>query len=155
MTADRYRRILVVVRRAGGGGACLAAFAIFLPTAWVAAIHRWVGLGELPDASVTQYLARSVSAFYALIGGLTLLASLVVQRSGPVTTYWAIATMVLGVVMIGVDAMAKMPTYWTLGHGPPGFVIGLVILLLPFASSGIPRTRQLDHDAGMGITVLA
>ena len=130
MTADTCRRILVVVLRVGGGGACLAVFTVFLPTAWMAAIHRWVDLGEFPDAPVTQYLARSVSAFYAMMGGLTILASLDVRRYGPVITYLAIATMAFGVVMIGVDAMAKMPTYWTLFEGPPTFVIGLAVLLL-------------------------
>ena len=130
VTGDRYRRILAAVLRIGGGLACTAVFAIFLPTAWMAGIHRWLGLGEFPDAAVTQYLSRSVSAFYAMFGGLTILASLDLRRFGPVITYLASVTMAFGVVITGVDAMAKMPTYWTLVEGPPTFVIGLVILLL-------------------------
>ena len=130
MTGDRCRLILVLLLRVGGGLACLAAFAIFLPTDWMAAIHRWLGLGEFPDAGVTQYLTRSVSAFYAVYGGLAMLASRDVRRFGPVITYLASVTMAFGVVITGVDAMAKMPTYWTLAEGPPTFLIGLVILLL-------------------------
>lgn len=130
MTSDRCRLILVLLLRVGGVLACFAVLAIFLPTAWMAAVHRWLGLGEFPDAAVTQYLSRSVSAFYAMFGGLTILASLDLRRFGPVITYLAIAAMVFGVVITGVDAMAKMPTYWTLVEGPPTFVIGLVILLL-------------------------
>ncbi len=124
------RRFLVLLLRVGGGLACTAVFAIFLPTEWMAAIHRWLGLGEFPDAAVTQYLARSVSVFYAMFGGLTLLAARDVLRYGPVITYLAIVTMAFGVVITGVDVVAKMPTYWILGEGPPTFVIGLVILLL-------------------------
>ena len=138
MTGDRCRRILVLLLRVGGGLACMAVFAIFLPTAWMAAIHQWLGLGEFPDAAVTQYLTRSVSAFYAVFGGLAILASRDVRRFGPVITYLASVTMVFGVVITGVDALAKMPTYWTLAEGPPTFVIGLVILLL---------NRRVQRDA--------
>jgi hypothetical protein len=130
VTTDRCRRILIVLLRVGGGLASLAAFAIFLPTAWMAAIHRWLGLGEFPDTAITQYLARSVSAFYAMFGGLIILASLDVRRFGPVITYLAVVFMAFGVVITGVDLMAKMPMYWTLAEGPPTFVIGLMILLL-------------------------
>lgn len=138
MTGDRCRLLLVVLLRVGGGLACLAVLAVFLPTAWMAGTHRWLGLGEFPDLAVTQYLARSVSAFYAMFGGLTILASLDVRRFGPVITYLAIVTMAFGVVITGVDATAKMPTYWTLTEGPPTFVIGLVILLL---------NRRVQRDA--------
>jgi hypothetical protein len=140
MTADRCRLILVLILRVGGGLACLAVFAIFLPTTLMAAIHRWSGLGEFPDAAITQYLARSISALYALCGGLTILASLNVHRFGPVITYLAIASMLFGVVMTGVDIMAGMPTSWTVGEGPPIFALGLVILLL---------NRRVQRDAGL------
>jgi hypothetical protein len=60
--------------------------------------------------AVTQYLSRSVSAFYAMFGGLTILVSLDVRRFGPVITYLAIATMAFGMVITGVDVIAKMPT---------------------------------------------
>ena len=104
-------------------------------------------MGEFPDAAVTQYLARSLSAFYAVFGGLTILASLDVRRFGPVITYLAIAAVAFGVVITGVDVMAKMPTYWTLAEGPPTFVIGLVILLLN-------RRVQRDADSTVAKTGL-
>lgn len=138
-TADRCRRILVLLQRAGGGLACMAVFAIFLPTTWVAAMHRWLGLGEFPDAAVTQYLARSVSAFYVVFGGLSILVSRDLRRFGPVITYVAIASMAFGVVITGVDGVAKMPTYWTPAEGPPTSTIGLAILLL---------NRRAQQDAG-------
>ena len=46
--------------------------------------------------------------------------------------------MVFGVVITGVDAMARMPTYWTLLEGPPTILIGLLILLL---------NRRVQRDA--------
>jgi hypothetical protein len=140
MTPDRCSLILVLILRVGGGLTCLAVFAIFLPTTWMAVIHRWLGLGEFPDTPIIQYLARSISALYALCGGLTILASLNVHRFGPVITYLAIASMLFGVVMIGVDMMAAMPTSWTAGEGPPILALGLVILLL---------NRRVQRDAGL------
>jgi hypothetical protein len=130
VTPDHCRPILLVVLRVGGGLACTAVLAIFLPTAWMAAIHRWLGLGEFPDAAITQYLARSVSAFYAIFGGLTILASLDVRRFGPVITFLAVVTMAFGAVITGVDAMARMPPCWMLAEGPPTFGIGPGTLLL-------------------------
>lgn len=130
MTADRCHRILVLLLRVGGGLACLAVFAIFLPTTWMAAIHQRLGLGEFPEAPITDYLARSLSAFYAVFGGLTILVSRDVRRFGPLITYLAWVTMAFGVVITGIDALAGMPTYWTLAEGPPTFVVGLMILLL-------------------------
>ena len=130
MTTGRCRQVLVMLLRVGGGLAGMAVFAIFLPTAWMAAIHEWLGLGEFPDAAVTRYLTRSLSAFYAAFGGLSILVSRDVRRFGPLITYLASVTIAFGVVITGIDAMAGMPTYWTLVEGPPTFVIGLVILLL-------------------------
>jgi hypothetical protein len=130
VTDERWHGLLVIILRVGGVLACTAVFAVFLPTAWIAAIHAWLGLGAFPDAAITQYLARSVSAFYAMFGGVTILASRDVRRYGPVITYLASVAMVFGAVITGVDALARMPTYWTLAEGPPTIVIGLVILLL-------------------------
>jgi hypothetical protein len=46
--------------------------AVFVPLSWMDATHRWLGLGEMPTAPVVEYLARSVSAFYAVLGALCL-----------------------------------------------------------------------------------
>ena len=41
-----------------GVGLLVATAAVFLPVEWMAAIHRWLGLGEFPDSPITIYLAR-------------------------------------------------------------------------------------------------
>ena len=48
----------------------LALPAVFMPVEWMAAIHRWLGLGELPATPLVEYLARSTSALYVLLGSL-------------------------------------------------------------------------------------
>ena len=55
-----------------GVGLLVATAAVFLPVEWMAAIHRWLGLGEFPDSPITIYLARSTSLLYAVHGFLML-----------------------------------------------------------------------------------
>ena len=65
-------KALVLLLRFVGVPALFALVAVFIPVSWMAATHHWLGLGEMPTAPVVEYLARSVSAFYALVGALCL-----------------------------------------------------------------------------------
>jgi len=53
-----------------GVGLLLATVAVFLPVSQMAIMHRWLGLGEFPDAPITIYLARSTSLLYAMHGAV-------------------------------------------------------------------------------------
>ena len=53
-------------------GSLFALVPVVMPWSWMAATHRWLGLGEMPTTPVVEYLARSLSAFYALVGALCL-----------------------------------------------------------------------------------
>jgi len=64
-----------------------------------------------------------------MFGDLTILAPLDVRPYGPLITCLAIATMAFAALITGVDATAKMPTYWTLAERPPTFGVGLVMPL--------------------------
>jgi len=78
--AARWERRLVVVLRITAVITGTALFAVLLPRPWMAAIHRRVGLGVFPEGAIIVYLSRSLSAFYALYGGLTWLVSTDVRR---------------------------------------------------------------------------
>jgi hypothetical protein len=121
---------LVVLLRLSGGLLLLALLAIFLPTEWMAATHRWLGLGEFPGSPLVEYLTRSASALYAVHGGLLLVLACDVRRFAPVIVYVAGAGVVFGVLMVGIDLTAPMPLYWTVGEGPVALGLGLVILWL-------------------------
>ena len=101
-----------------------------MPTAWIADAHRWIGLGDFPDAPITQYLARSISVLYAIFGVLTILVSTDVLRYAPIIRFLTYVTLAFAVLITGIDWMAGLPTYWTLLEGPPTFILGIVILLL-------------------------
>jgi hypothetical protein len=133
---SRQEKALVFLLRFGGAVLLLAWLAVFLPTEWMAANHRWIGLGSFPDAPLTQYLTRSIAALYGIHGGLVLLLSTNVRRYVPVITYVSIMNVVFGAFVLGIDVYAGMPWYWTLIEGPPVAAIGTAQLLL---LRGVPR----------------
>ena len=131
--------LLVYFLRIVGVTACTAVIACVMPTSWIVATHRWLGLGDFPDAPIAQYLARSISALYAIFGGLCIAVSMDVRRYAPIISFLAYTTIAFGVLMIGIDMYAHMPTYWALYEGPLTIVMGIVILLL---------VRRVDRSEG-------
>ena len=119
----------MILLRVVGVGALFALAAVFMPLLWMAATHRWLGLGEMPTAPVVEYLARSLSAFYALFGALCLVVAADLERYRPLARFlgWAFALMSL--VALGVDLAAGMPWWWSASEGPGGVVFGVLILL--------------------------
>jgi hypothetical protein len=55
-------KVLVLLLRFVGVTALFALVAVFMPVSWMAATHRWLGLGELPTAPVLFVLARPASS---------------------------------------------------------------------------------------------
>ena len=133
MSAQRALKILL---RAVGLATASAVFAAVTPTAWMAECHRRLGLGEMPAGAMFEYLARSLSAMYALLGGLLLMISRDVRRFRPLVVYVAAACIVLGVAVTVLDAALGLPWWWTLGEGPPLVPLGAAMLIL---QSRLPR----------------
>ena len=123
-------RALIILLRAVGVLSCTAIFACVMPTTWIAATHRGLGLGDFAAAPITQYLARSLSAFYAIFGGLAIVVSTDVQRYAPIIRFLAYVTLAFGVLITGIDLVVGMPTSWTLFQGPMTFILGVILLLL-------------------------
>ncbi len=73
------------------------------------------------------YLARSLSAFYALMGGLFWVISFDLDRNRIVVSYLGRAIVILGVILIGVDWWEGLPFFWKLWEGPFMIVMGLLI----------------------------
>ena len=107
---------------------CCAAFAVLIPTEWMVAIHRILGLGEMPRGPLVEYLTRSLSALYAAHGGCMLVASSDVRRMRPMVIYLATIGIVIGAIMLAIDLWAGMPWYWTLAEGPPTALMSGVTL---------------------------
>ena len=123
-------RLLVILLRLFGATALFALPAVFMPFSWMMELHQWLGVGEMPTAPVVEYLARSVSAFYAFFGGLCLVIAGDPDRHRPVIRFLGIALALMGTVITGVDWFAGMPLWWTVIEGPRWIVVGAVIFWL-------------------------
>jgi hypothetical protein len=94
------------------------------------AIHQWLGMGDLPAEPVVGYLARSTSAFYAVLGGLLWVLSCDLHRHRPVLCYLGAAIVLVGLMLLGADLLEGMPLWWSLLEGPFNITFGTAILVL-------------------------
>jgi hypothetical protein len=123
-------KALALLLRFVGVTASFALVAVFMPVSWMADTHRWLGLGEMPTAPVVEYLARSLSAFYALVGALCLVVAADLERYRPLVRFLGVAFTLMSVVLLGVDLAAGMPWWWSASEGPGGVVFGAVMFVL-------------------------
>jgi len=126
----KQERLFKLVLRIVGTAALFALVAVFMPYSWMNAIHQWLGMGELPAEPIVGYLARSTSAFYALLGGLMWVVSFDLHRYRPVLIYIGAAIIVFGLALFAVDLLEGMPFWWSFGEGPFNFIFGVVIFTL-------------------------
>jgi hypothetical protein len=128
MTADR---LLLLLLRFNAAILLCAAPCALLPFAWMDAVHRdWLGLGPLPDAVITRYMARSLSLVYAMHGVVILAVTLNWNRYRPLVPVLACLHIAFGCAMLAVDLSAGVPWWWALGEGPSLAAFGVVKLLL-------------------------
>jgi hypothetical protein len=110
---------------------------MLLPNGWMQAIHSRIGLGEMPQAPIVEYLARSTSAFYGYHGVLALVASTNVRRLRTIVRFIGWMSLTFGAILLGIDWSAGLPAAWTLLEGPSAALLGIVVLLL---------VRNLDRE---------
>jgi hypothetical protein len=110
---------------------------MLLPVEWMAATHRWLGLGQFPASPLVDYLTRSISFLYGFHGGLLLVVARDVRRYRGVVVYVVVMSLAFGASMIVVDLHAGLPLRWVLGEGPPIMVAAVIIGLLLRA---VPRS---------------
>jgi hypothetical protein len=123
-------RVLALLLRLAGGFMVTAFLAMLLPVEWMAATHRWVGLGEFPRVPIVDYLTRSIAALYGFHGALLLILATDVARYRRLVGYVGIMNVCFGTAMMAIDLHAGMPLIWTLAEGPPIVAFGVVILYL-------------------------
>ena len=120
--------LLKLVLRVIGGFSLLALIFVVAPYSWMNTIHdRWLGMGELSNQPVVGYLARSTSAFYALLGGLMILVSRDPRTHREVLLYIAWAITALGVTLFFIDQAEGLPQVWRLWEGPFVAAFGVLI----------------------------
>jgi hypothetical protein len=126
----RSDKVLVILLRFVGVPALFALVPVLMPISWMAVTHRWLGLGEMPTGPVVEYLARSLSAFYAIMGALCLALANDLERYRPLVRFLGVAFALVSVVLLGVDLAAGMPWWWSASEGPGGVVFGALLFVL-------------------------
>lgn len=125
-----HELFLKLILRWVGSVSLLALFAVAMPYSWMDAIHQRIGLGHLPDQPIVGYLARSLSAFYAMLGGLLWVVSFNPARHRAVIRYLGIAMAVFGVMLLFIDWTERLPLPWRAVEGPWVALIGVAIFAL-------------------------
>jgi hypothetical protein len=122
--------LVVLFRYFLGIGGLFALIPVVMPMSWMAATHRWLGLGKMPTGPIVEYLARSLSAFYALVGALCLVMASDLDRYRPLLRFFGVCLALLGIVFTGVDLAAGMPWWWTALEGPGAVPLGALVYFL-------------------------
>lgn len=125
--AERRLRIFL---RVAGAVMMLALVAAVMPGAWMARAHEALGLGPFPEAPIVRYLARSLSAFYALAGALCWMLAADVRRYDAPIAFAGWASIGLGVLLQVTDLALNLPAWWMYGEGPADIALGVVMLVL-------------------------
>jgi len=118
------------VLRINGAVTMMALLAIFMPLEWMNQTHQKLGMGPLPRAGIFEYLARTVSALYAIHGGLCFVLSTNVRRYGPIITYVAAAEMTFAALLVWIDIQARLPATWIATEAPLVVLVSGTILIL-------------------------
>jgi ATP/ADP translocase len=134
------KRFFRLFLRILGSAAGFAVFAVVMPYSWMDAIHQRLGMGKLPDEPIVGYLARSTSAFYALLGGLLWTVSFHLHRNRLVLRYLGVAIILFGIALSIVDWIEGLPLFWKICEGPSNMVFGLVILWISH------RIKQISSE---------
>src|SRR5205809_6048412 len=123
-------RILVILLRVEGTVELLAFVAVVMPRTWMAAAHGWLGLGELPNFFLLDYMIRSVSLLYGLHGILLWIAAMDIQRFRPLIIYLAGSYLLAAFVLTGIDLADGMPWWWTASEAGSVLCFGTILFWL-------------------------
>jgi hypothetical protein len=134
------KSLVILFRYLLGVGSLFAQVAVFMPMSWMAATHRWLGLVEMPTGPVVEYLARSLSSFYAVMGALCLVVAADLDRYRPLVRFLGLAFAPMSLVLLGVDLAAGMPWWWSASEGPGGVVFGALRFVLARPAHPIGET---------------
>lgn len=126
-TAEKVLKWLLVVL---GALAATAVVPMVMPFAWMQSVNDAMGLEPLVDTPLAQYLTRSLSAVYALVGVLTVYIGWDVRRYQRLILCIGYLTALLGLALTGIDFAIGMPASWSWGEGPPTVVCAAFMIYL-------------------------
>ena len=120
-----------------------ALVAVFLPHSVMDSLHAQMGLGELPDAPIVDYLTRSLSLIYASNAPLCGFVARDVRRYREIILVQAWVGASYGLGLLGLDLVIGMPPFWTICEGPLVIALSIAVLLL----ARLPRAGAAGNSA--------
>lgn len=131
------RQALVAALRLCGGIEMAACLAVCLPSEWMHVGYEWLRFGQMPEAALFGYLARSTSLLWAAHGAVVVFLTTDIDRYLPLVRFIGWLTLVMGAALLGIDAVERLPWWWTAVEGPIVLVMGAVFLA---------ASRQLQRE---------
>ena len=126
----------------------LAFVAAVMPRRWMEAGHRWVGLGEMPQGAVVDFIIRQASFTYGLHGVLLWLLSWNVVRFRPLVVFTGISYLLCAPVFFLIEWRSGMPWFWTAFDSGSCLFVGGVLLWLDWWAQ--QRSRSAVPDGANG-----
>jgi hypothetical protein len=106
-------RLLSWLIRANAAILLCALVPIVFPPELMAGMHERFGLGTLARDRITEYLTRSLSACYALHGGVLWVLASDVRRYARLIDSVYVMHFLFALTLLGIDLYAGMPAWWT------------------------------------------
>ena len=132
--------------RVVGAGCLLAIVGVLMPVDWMDAAHEHLLEQPLPRGPVVDYLARSVSVLYMVVGGLMILVSFNPTRYRAIVLYLAYVFLVLGAAVLVIDLINALPWWWTYPEGLGTLAVGVLLLILQRNVARAPQGGGADDD---------
>lgn len=129
------------VLRLVGAAEMLAFGAVFLPRAWMEAIHNGMGLMEMPKSPVFDSVMRQVSFTYGVHGVALWLIAADVRRYRPLVILTVIGYLLACPVFFAIDVSNGMPWVWIAGNGGSCLLIGVLLLVLLWGEQAAKKNR--------------
>ncbi len=124
------RQMLIRLLFMAGAAMLCALVFVFCPFYRMASIHSRIGLGELTYTPLLSYLIRTLSALYAILGGLLLFICLDLDRYVLLVRFLGIVAILGGIGVTILDAILHLPLFWTATEGPLTIALGVAVLIL-------------------------
>ncbi len=121
------------------------------PTSWLAAGYEWAGLGTWPNEALLEYLARSASGIYSLVGALCLVMSFDVVRYRPLIALLGGVSVPGSVWLLVLDLWVGLPWWWVVLEGPAVLLTGVVLLVLARGEAATFRDRLPNEEKEGGV----
>lgn len=131
MSRNTREVTLKIILRLSGIMLITAFGAVFLPYETMARIHQYMGLGDFPNLPILDYLARSVSLFYAMHGVIVIYISFNLIKYLQFLKLLCYLGFVFGIALLIIDIKAPVPAYWAYTEGP--FIISLNLAIYVLA----------------------